>query len=107
INSDKPLHIKWHGVMHLLTSGVFVCVFVFSMLSIPILWIQHQFPQYSNVFRISDIFFSGFYILVLLFFASVAIQQKNKWTAVVLFLKSFPFFLSLSMGLSLHNAIAV
>ncbi|MEO7534823.1 MAG: cellulose synthase family protein [Ferruginibacter sp.] len=107
IRSDKPLHAKWHGIMHLLTSGVFVCVFIFSILSVPMLLIHDRFAGYSNIYGMANIFFSGFYILVLLFFASVAIQQKNKWKAIVSFLGTFPSFLSLSMGLSLHNTIAV
>ena len=107
IRSNKPLHVKWHGMMHLLTSGVFICVFIFSVFSLPMLWIHKHYPEHANMFTLGDIFFTGFFVLVGLFFASVAIREKNKWKAVALFFKNFPSFLSLSMGLSLHNAIAV
>jgi cellulose synthase/poly-beta-1,6-N-acetylglucosamine synthase-like glycosyltransferase len=107
IRSSKPLLTRWHAMMHLLTSGVFICVFLFSVLTLPMLWIHNRLPQFAGLYQIGDFFFSGFYMLVLLFFASVAVQQKNKWKAIMEFLGTFPAFLSLSMGLSLHNTIAV
>lgn len=105
--SDKSFGVKWHGVMHLLTSGVFLGIITFAVLSIPVLLIRHYYPQFSGVFRITDFFFAGFFILIVIFFVSVSLQYKNKWKAMAVFLQTFPLFLSLSMGLSLHNAIAV
>ncbi len=105
--SDKSFATKWHGVMHLLTSGVFLCIITFAILSIPVLLIRNYYPQFEGIFRITDFFFAGFFILIGMSFISVSIQHKNKWKAVAAFLQTFPLFLSISMGLSLHNAIAV
>lgn len=107
ITSQKTFATKWHGAMHLLTSGVFLCIVTFAILSIPMLLIRNFYPGYLLLFRISDVFFTGFFVLAIMFFISVNLQYKNKWKAIVIFFQTFPLFLSLSMGLSLHNAIAV
>lgn len=107
IASDKSMATKWHGVMHLLTSGVFLCIIAFAVLSIPVLLIRHHFPTYEYLFKITDFFFAGFFILIGMFFISVKIRYKNTLKAISVFIQTFPLFLSMSMGLSLHNAIAV
>ncbi|CAN5450945.1 glycosyltransferase [soil metagenome] len=105
--SNQSFATKWHGVMHLLTSGVFLCIVTFAILSIPVLLIRNYYPKFAGIFKITDFFFVGFFILICMFFVSVSLQYKNKWKAIAAFLQTFPLFLSLSMGLSLHNAIAV
>ncbi len=107
ITSGRSFGTKWHGTMHLLTSGMFVCIALFAILSLPILLIRNRYPEFNQWLLLADIFSSGFLILVVLFFISVISRHKNKWHGMLVFLKTFPFFLSLSMGLSLHNAIAV
>ena len=41
---------KFHGVMHLLNSSMFLCVFLVSLLSIPAMYIKALYPQFDIVF---------------------------------------------------------
>ncbi len=107
MSSPLPFATKWHGVMHLLTSGMFVCVALFAVLSIPVLLIRETNPAFSGWFKITDLLSGGFLILAGMFFITVMIRHKNKWSGLLSFLRNFPLFISMSMGLSLHNALAV
>jgi cellulose synthase/poly-beta-1,6-N-acetylglucosamine synthase-like glycosyltransferase len=104
IRSDlSPIH-KIHAFLHLCNSSVFVALFLAALLSIPMLYIKNSYPAISVLFNIG--------IILLLGFLSVAIFY---WTATQRFYSKanrkfiilFPAFLIVSMGLSLHNSMAV
>ena len=94
---------KFHAFMHLFNSSVFVALFLSAILSLPMLFIKNSHPAIQMLFNIASIFFLGF--------LSVAIFY---WTATRRFYPDgkkffllFPAFLIISMGLSLHNGLAV
>lgn len=93
---------KLHGFFHLLNSFLFVCILFTALLSVPILYIKHSSPNLSWLFNAAALLLLSLIILGLYYY----ITQKRR-TFENSFLKSFPLFLSVSMGLSLHNAIAV
>ena len=107
IKSNKSFSTKWHGVMHLMNSSVFVCIVACALLSVPLLSIKQNLPQFQNLFVIASIFLISFFVLASFYLTSV-LKIKGKSIASVLeFIFLFPLFLAMSMGLSLHNAIAV
>jgi len=105
--SNKPFHVKWHGVMHLLNSAIFLSILICSIFSVPLLFIKVDFPEIKNLFLIASLFSVSFLILGCMYYVSSAVRFKNKLLAFVNLLITFPAFLSISMGLSLHNGIAV
>ena len=107
IRSGKPFQVKWHGVMHLLTSGVFLSALTCAVLSVPMLLIRHFYPAYAPLFTIANYCFVSFLILGVMYLVAVSMQYKSRWKGVMVFFQTMPVFLSLSMGLSLHNALAV
>lgn len=107
IRSKKSLSTKWHGVMHLMNSAVFVCIFTTALLSVPLLFIKESLPQFKNVFILASVFLISFLVLASFYLTSVLKMKENKLAGILEFLLLFPFFLAMSMGLSLHNAIAV
>jgi cellulose synthase/poly-beta-1,6-N-acetylglucosamine synthase-like glycosyltransferase len=107
IKSNKSVAVKWHGIMHLMNSAVFVSIAICSILSVPLLSIKIVLPEFKYVFLLVSFFILSFVVLGAMYFVSCANQYKNKRSAIVPFLFTFPLFLSVSMGLSLHNAIAV
>lgn len=107
IRSKKSLSTKWHGVMHLMNSAVFVCIFTTALLSVPLLFIKESLPQFKNVFILASVFLISFLVLASFYLTSVLKMKENKLAGFLEFLLLFPFFLAMSMGLSLHNAIAV
>jgi len=106
---SKSLKIstKIHGMVHLLSSSVFLFVFLTAFLSVPGLYIKHIFPEYSRLFL-----FAGFFIIsliLLMIFYAMSYQTENKKGIYfgLSFVTKFFAFLSVSMGLSFHNTIAI
>ncbi len=107
LKSHKPFAIKWHGVMHLLNSAIFLSVLMCAVLSVPLLYIKISFPDFRNIFLIASLFVLSFFILCAMYFVSSNKLNKNKIFTAINMMLTFPIFLSVSMGLSLHNGMAV
>lgn len=102
-----PWAKKLHAAAHLLNSVIFIAVLLVSISSIPIWWGFYAglLPQY--LYQASGIFFIGFIIIALVyFFANVSLVGYSL-KGILRFLWELPVFLSVSMGLALHNAQAV
>lgn len=93
---------KIHAAFHLLNSGVFVAVFVMALLSLPTLFITHRFPQYNYLLGIFRAFQVS--VLILLGFYWTAHHRRKSLMQLVW---QLPLFLTVIMGLSLHNSVAV
>jgi cellulose synthase/poly-beta-1,6-N-acetylglucosamine synthase-like glycosyltransferase len=95
---------KIHALFHLTNSTVFPCIVIAALLSIPLLFIKNNYPQYSEIYLYAS--FSLFSLLFIGFFYWVSATRVHK-IPFISFLKSFFMFLSFSMGFSLHNSVAV
>ncbi|MBA3648533.1 MAG: glycosyltransferase [Chitinophagales bacterium] len=104
---DLKLSTKVHAVFHLLNSTVFIFILSTALLSIPMLFIKKYFLNLSGTFYYASFFLISVVILSLYYFTSLAQQEKRFPRNLFQFLAIFPLFLSISMGLALHNAIAV
>lgn len=96
---------KIHAFFHLFNSSVFICLLIAAMLSIPMLLIKQNHPHLEWLFNIGIIFFLGF--LSITFFYWIATKQFYVHHTWRYFLSYYPRFLIVSMGLSLHNGMAV
>ncbi len=104
--SSLPWTGKIHAFFHLLNSSVFICLFFAALLSVPALWVKVTYPDFTPVFHTGIIFLIGFLSITWFYWVAVKYTRKQK-RHVGFFLKTFPMFLIVSMGLSLHNGIAV
>lgn len=102
--SKNTITKKIHAFFHLFNSSVFVGLLLAALLSVPILFIKEKYPQFQWLFHTGSVFLLGFFSIA--FFYWVALKQV-KPKPLQEFIKKFPAFLTLSMGLSLHNALAV
>ena len=107
--SSLPMGRKLHSTIHLLSSTVFVFVFMLGVLSVPLLLALRGLNLNSSIF---SIFIIGTLSIICVYYvANVANRftnpQKSFWHDLVKFMFLFPVFLAMSMGLSLHNTIAV
>lgn len=107
LKSKKSFSDKWHGTFHLLNSSIFVCILVSSILSLPMLYLKQELPQYDQLFIYSSVFLFSFVSISALYAVSSVQKQPSKSKGWWYFLKHYPLFLSFSMGLSFHNAVAV
>lgn len=102
-----PFSTKVHAFFHLLNSTVFLCIVITALLSIPVLFIKNSAPELSLLFKLAGVFLICLPILAFFYWISFKRLYANKWKAAGHFIFMFPLFLSVSMGLSLHNALAV
>lgn len=98
---------KLNATFHLMNSAVFICIILLASLSVPMLVIKRQFVEYHLLFTAASLFILSLPILVWFYWTSWQRGLKNPWRSMPKFVLRFPFFLSVSMGLSLHNAWAV
>jgi cellulose synthase/poly-beta-1,6-N-acetylglucosamine synthase-like glycosyltransferase len=108
LRKKLPASTKVHSVFHLMNSAIFLCVFFCGILSVPMLWVKsYMMDQLKFVFEVSSLFLLSFLTLGFFYFTSYFSTRKTSTKSVFQFIGTFPLFLSFSMGLSLHNAIAV
>ena len=108
LKSNAPLSTKFHAFFHLLNSTVYISIFLVAFLSVPVLYIKNIYPETNAVFKYAGFFLVSLIILGAIYYVSLAESEKgSKWSKIGKFLYLFPSFLSFSMGLSLHNTIAV
>lgn len=106
-NKEIDWKTKFHAVFHLLNSFVFICIFLTAILSVPILLIKHNFEGYDSIFKLASVFVTSFIILSYFYWLSMSKTESGNLKSIFKFIYQFPLFLSVSMGLSLHNSIAV
>lgn len=103
--SDISLKHKITGALHLLNSSVFLLLLIAAVLSIPMLYIKEYNPKLGLIFDFGSIFIIGF--LAMGFFYWVAAKATHPEYTFKYFIRNFPIFLAFSMGMALHNSIAV
>lgn len=103
--SNLPLLTKIHATFHLLNSSVFMILLVAALLSLPMLIIKSAHPQLDNLFRAGNFMLLGFFSIGFYFWVA---SKKAPFTRIrENFLLTYLSFMTISMGMSLHNGIAV
>ncbi len=103
--SHLSVKSKIHAFFHLFNSSVFVFLLIASVLSIPMLWIKSTHPEIGWLFNVGIIFLIGFFSITLFYW--IATKRFYSESPAKTFLSLYPRFLIVSMGLSLHNGLAV
>ncbi|MCF2874600.1 MULTISPECIES: cellulose synthase family protein [unclassified Tenacibaculum] len=106
-NKNISLKTKVHGMLHLLNSSMFTCIFLVAILSIPMLYIKNEYAHLKVYF----IVMSFFIVSTLIFFVCYWFMYKRTYGGGFLnfikYIGAFFSFFSIAMGFSLHNTIAV
>ncbi|MFA0963097.1 cellulose synthase family protein [Roseivirga sp. BDSF3-8] len=109
--SSLPLTNKLHAFFHLFNSSIFLAVLLSALFSIPMLFVKAGNPTLNFLFDLGTVFLAGFFAIG--FFYWVAVKNtlapgfSGGWQSMGYYVRYFPLFLTVSMGLSLHNTIAV
>lgn len=101
------LRVKLHATAHLLNSLIFVAVLLVSLSSIPVWWGFYSGHLSPSLFRGAVVFLLGFVIIALVYFFANLSLVNYSLKGFLRFLWELPVFLSVSMGLALHNGQAV
>lgn len=96
--------MKLHAFFHLFSSATFILVLILGIMSVPLIYIRNQHPEWEWAFYVINLF--QFNLLILITFYGIPFwffERENK-ARIIWY---FPMYSSLMMGLSLHNTIAV
>lgn len=96
-----------HAFFHLLNSSVFVWILLAALLSLPLVWIKMQHPELRLYFLAGGLLIGSFVILGMFYFTAFRQNMPAEKFQKLDFLWLYPAFLSISMGMSLHNSRAV
>lgn len=111
-NFFKVLHApmgvsnKLHAFFHLFNSSIFIAILLTAVFSVPMLWVKSTHPELAILFQIGSFFLFGFFSIAIFYWVANKHLMKGKSHGKYFF-KTFPLFITISMGLSLHNALAV
>ena len=104
-SSSLDISHKIRASLHLLNSSVFLFLLIAAILSIPMLYIKDQNPALGLIFDLGSVFIIGFIAMSIFYWFSAKACQSE--LTFKYFITRFPMFLSYSMGMALHNAIAI
>lgn len=98
---------KFHAIMLLLGSSVFLFVLLLAVTSVPLAFILTPLGWSPEIFVFGLLGTFSIFIVHYIANVSLSVQRLNPLVATLRFFVLFPLFLSFSMGLSLHNSVAV
>jgi len=107
LRSSLPASTKLHALFHLLNSGVFICVFLTAILSVPMLYIRNKLPELDVLFKLGILLLLSLLALIGFYWTALYQQSYSVRKTMLRFIPDFFLFLAISMGLSLHNSLAV
>lgn len=106
--SDKvKTRHKLHGLFHLFNSSVFVVILILSLFSLPLMTIKSAFGIFDLVFDISAIFIASTLFLFYYYWLSFRDKSEQFLPSLFRFTWRFIQFLTVSLGLTMNNAVAV
>jgi cellulose synthase/poly-beta-1,6-N-acetylglucosamine synthase-like glycosyltransferase len=107
LKENLPFSTKFHAMAHLFNSSIFIAIILVSLSSIGVWWAGHQGLISTGIFRLAGVFLVGFVIIACVYLVAFFYGKKNFWKSLFEALYVLPIFLSVSMGLALHNSRAV
>jgi cellulose synthase/poly-beta-1,6-N-acetylglucosamine synthase-like glycosyltransferase len=102
-----PFRVKFHSLAHLFNSTIFIAVLMTSLCSIGVWWAGEKGLLPEFLIRLSGIFLVGFVLIAGVYLVSYFYGKRSFAQSALGVIWQLPLFLSVSMGLALHNAQAV
>jgi cellulose synthase/poly-beta-1,6-N-acetylglucosamine synthase-like glycosyltransferase len=106
LKTKLPLRVKFHAVAHLFNTSNYIWIFLTAMLSIPLLFVKHEVVV-IDYFKYASVFLFGSISIAYAYYVSTVFRQEDRGSAWKTYFARLPVFLAVTMGLSLHNALAV
>ncbi|WP_022822878.1 cellulose synthase family protein [Hymenobacter norwichensis] len=105
LRSNQTAATKLHAAFHLLNSSVFVAILLMAVVSVPLVFVRADLPQLKPLLQLASVFLLAFVPLIYYYYSSWQLDKPG--ASAGQFVPKFLLFLSMSMGLTLHNARAV
>ena len=107
LKASLSLRTKFHATFHLLNSAVFICIVITAVLSVPVLLIRNLSDNWETLMNISMVFLMGYAFLVVFYWNGFREKREGFWKTAKQFVPQMFMLLSVFLGLSVHNAVAV
>jgi cellulose synthase/poly-beta-1,6-N-acetylglucosamine synthase-like glycosyltransferase len=98
---------KFHGILHLLNSSMFLFVFIMAIFSVPMLFVKNHFLELHLYFNIMIFFFITTLIFFICYWYTYKNIQGGRFIGFIKYIKLFFTFYTIAMGFSFQNSIAV
>jgi len=105
--SKLPFSTKFHATFHLLNSVIFICIVLTALLSVPVLFIRNLSSDWQVLINLSSIFLLGYIFLIIFYWNGFKEEKGGFWSTLKEFVPQIFMLLSVFLGLSIHNGIAV
>lgn len=106
--SDRPLVTRLQGTAHLLGGAVFLCVLGLCLLTPLVGPLRETVPWFEAAITPSVVALQVAFGILVAFYGTTCLRRTSSAGAALgRFVITFPTFLALSAGLSLHNSLAV
>lgn len=104
---NVKLSDRVHGMAHLFNSSVFMFILIMSFMSLAVLHIKDSFSDLNIVIQFGSVFISSTIFLMYYYWLAYRDKTENTFTSFFRFVGRFFQFLTVSLGLSLSNTVAV
>ncbi len=104
---EFSLKTRLFALSHLMNNSLFIMIFLAGFLSVPALFIKNIHTHYKIIFNMGTVFLFATLIFSWFYWNAYQYTKKKKIFKPLAFIYDFILFLSFSMGLSLHNTVAV
>ncbi len=98
---------KFHGLLHLLNSSMFLCIFIMAVLSVPMLFVKNYFSHISLYFDIMIFFIVTSIIFFICYWYTYKSLQGGGFKNFIKYIGMFFTFYAIAMGFSFQNSVAV
>ena len=98
---------KIHGLLHLLNSSMFLCIFIMAVLSVPALFIKNYYSHISVYFDVMVFFIVTSIIFFICYWNTYKSIRGGGFKNFINYIGLFFTFYSIAMGFSFQNSIAV
>ncbi len=106
-NKNVSAKTKIHGLLHLLNSSMFTCIFLVAILSIPMLYIKNEYAHLKPFFYVMSFFVLSSIIFFICYWFMYKKNNGGGFKNFIKYIGAFFTFFTIVMGFSLHNTIAV
>ena len=106
-SKNMSMKTKFHGILHLLNSTMFLNVLIVGLLSIPMLYIKNEYAHLKTYFVVMSFFVASTVIFFICYWYMFKRIYGGGFKQFIRYIGMFFTFFSVAMGFSLHNSIAV
>lgn len=107
LRAALPLRVKAHALVQLFYSNLNVLLFLSLLISLPMLAVLYEAPNYAVYFKYLSFTIINTITFAVLYFAALVVRHGSLVRSVFHFVYIFPVMLTIYMGISLQNTVAL